>query len=51
MLMSDDEQELIETMERALRVADSLSLRFVAVKLSEAIDAFWVGKDELPPEG
>lgn len=44
----DQENELVSLLNRALTISDSLSLKFVAIKLSEALDHFWLEKAKLP---
>ena len=45
--IDDQEQELVNSLQRALAIADVLSLRLVAIKIAGAIDQFWLGKGKL----
>ena len=46
--MNDEESELVSSLQRALAIADALSLRLVAIKIAEALDHFWLGKGKSP---
>ena len=50
MKLDSEEQKLMDALQQALRFADSLSQIMVAIKISEAIDAFWANKGNRPPE-
>ena len=45
----DPEQKLINSLQRALAIADALSLQLVAIKIAEALDHLSLVKGKLPP--
>ena len=47
--MNDQESELVNSLRRALAIADLLSLQLVAIKIAEALDHFSLAKGNLPP--
>lgn len=47
--IDDREEDLINSLRRALAIADKLSLRFVAIKIAEALDHLSNEKGNLPP--
>ena len=47
--MTDQEIELVNSLRRALTIADLLSLQLVAIKIAEALDQISLAKGKLPP--